>query len=536
MSKAVYFILALFIVFSCQQKPSSEEISEVIPTLLAEADTNSTLTAAYKDNNYQPIWVQSGGLNKAGEEFLEELDHIALDGLVKNHYLTEEQLTLLQQVKASKDPQLHAQLDVLLSRSFLQLASDLNRGRIDPADVNIEWKMDRKDPTTDYKEQLLAIRSRSSVENALEELRPSNAMYDELKALLQQLRETPKAEMSSVTAFEGKIEKGDKHEAVPLIRQKLILLQDLEEGQKNTEQVYDDQLFEAVKKFQRRHGLIDDGVIGADFVAAINYSQQDLISKILVNMERLRWLPDFSESDKNKVIVNIPDFHLYYIQEDDTVLTSKVVVGKDYRQTPVFKSEMTFLVFSPTWTLPETILWEDAIPAIQQDRAYLAKNNMKVLDYQENEVNSRKINWNRLEGKEDFPYLIRQAPGSGNPLGKVKFMFPNEHYIYIHDSPAQALFSRDDRTFSSGCIRMEKPEEFASLLLEDANDWDSEKIAKAMSQDEEQTVNLKESLDVWLLYLTVWSKDGKLEVREDVYDMDRKLAESLSLSVSEHFL
>lgn len=536
MNKAVYFILVLFIVFSCQQKPSSEEISEVIPALLTAADTDSTLAAAYKDNSYQPIWVQSGGLNKAGEGFLEQLDQITADGLVKEHYWTEEQTALLEQVKASKDPQLHAELDVLLSRSFLQLASDLNRGRIDPADINIEWKMDRKDPTTDYKEQMLSIGSRGSVEDALEELRPSNVLYEQLRSLLQKQRESPQEEMPLVPSIEGKIEKGDRHEAIPLIRQKLVLLQDLQDGSQDTELVYDDPLFEAVKNFQHRHGLIGDGVIGADFIAAINYSQQDLISKILVNMERLRWLPDFSEPDKDKVIVNIPDFNLYYIQEDDTVLTSKVVVGKDYRQTPVFKSEMKFLVFSPTWTLPETILWEDAIPAIQKDRAYLAKNNMKVLDHQGNEINPRKINWNRLEGKADFPYLIRQAPGSDNPLGKVKFMFPNEHYIYIHDSPAQALFSRDDRTFSSGCIRMEKPEEFASLLLKEADDWDGEKIAEAMNREEEQTVNLEESLDVWLLYLTVWSGEGKLEVREDVYDMDKKLAESLSLSISEHFL
>src|SRR5690606_30262102 len=236
-------------------------------------------------------------------------------------------------------------------------------------------------------------------------------------------------------------------------------------------------------------------------------------------MERLRWLPDFSETDKNKVIVNIPDFHLYYMQEKDTVLTSKVVVGKDYRQTPVFKSEMTYLVFSPTWTLPETILWEDAIPSIKNDEGYLKDNNMKVLDLQEKEVNYKKINWRKLENKEDFPYLIRQAPGSSNPLGKVKFMFPNEHYIYIHDSPAQGLFSQDERTFSSGCIRMEKPMEFAALLLKDAEDWDEEKIMEAMTLEEEKKVDLPEHQDVWILYLSIWGKEGDIEIREDVYDM-----------------
>src|SRR5690606_24802403 len=277
-------------------------------------------------------------------------------------------------------------------------------------------------------------------------------------------------------------------------------LKDLDQVEEGSSTTYDQALFEAVKRFQARHGLIDDGVIGADFIKAINYSHQDLLAKVQINMERLRWMPEFDKNENNKVIVNIPDYHLFYIQDEDTVLTSKVVVGKEYRQTPVFRAEMSYLVFSPSWTLPETILWEDAIPAIQKDRGYLAKNNMIVVDYQGNEVNPRRINWRELREAKDFPYAIRQAPGKDNPLGKVKFMFPNDHSIYIHDSPAQYLFSRDDRTFSSGCIRMEKPREFAAILLE-GTDWDEEKLMEAMNQEEEDTVNLEEPQDVWILYL-----------------------------------
>lgn len=535
MSKAVYSILFLFIVFSCQQKPLPEEVSEEISALLAEAEADSGLINAYAEDDYKPIWVKSGGLKNPGEDFLEGLEQIELDGLVKEVYWSEEQAALLEQVKASKDPKLHAQLDVAVSRSFLQLAADLNIGRVDPANINIEWKMARKSPTVDYKEQMLDMSNGASFDRILDQLRPSNAMYGQLRDLLQKQKENLQDQPPLVGSFEGKIEKGDSHEAIPMIRQKLVMLQDLEEDQQNMGQLYDDQLFEAVKSFQRRHGLIDDGVIGADFVGAINYNQQDLISKIVVNMERLRWLPDFMDTDKNKVIVNIPDFQLFYIQGNDTVLTSKVVVGRDYRQTPVFKSEMTYLVFSPTWTLPETILWEDAIPSIRKDKNYLQANYMEVLDHQGNKVNPTQVNWSGLRGKEDFPYMIRQSPGSTNPLGKVKFMFPNDHAIYIHDSPAQALFSRDGRTFSSGCIRMDKPQEFAAMLLEDA-DWDHERIIEAMNQDEEQNVTLAESLEVWILYLTLWDTEGKLEVREDVYDMDKKLAEALSLPLSGHFL
>jgi murein L,D-transpeptidase YcbB/YkuD len=535
MNRGVPFILLLFIVFSCQQKPSSEEISEAIPALLANADLDGNLESAYGSNDHRPIWVKSGGLNNGGEKFLEGLEEIVSDGLAKEDYWREEQQELLEQVKASKDPSLHAQLDIALSKAFLQMASDLNRGKVDPSAMDIEWKMARKEPTANYQELMLDLGGGGSLEKVLEELRPAHDLYANLRKLFQTLKENPLEESGFLAVPEEKIEKGDQHEAIPAVRKKLFLLKDLEQMPDGGSQIYDEQLFEAVKRFQHRHGLIDDGVIGADFIKAINYNHQDLLTKVQVNMERLRWMPDSLDNDRNKVLVNIPDFYLFYVQNEDTVLTSRVVVGQEYRQTPVFQAEMTYLAFSPTWTLPETILWEDAIPAIQKDRSYLAKNNMKVLDYQGNEVNPRKINWGQLKGKEDFPYIIRQAPGSDNPLGKVKFMFPNEHSIYIHDSPAQSLFTRDDRAFSSGCIRMEKPQEFAAMLLEDA-DWDEEMLAEAMNQPEEKTVNLKEPQQVWLLYLTVWSENGDIEVREDVYSMDRELAEALALPMSDHFL
>jgi len=535
-NRVAFICLILPFAFSCQQSPSSTEVAEILEPLLQSTEVDSVLANVYEENEFKPIWVKSRGLNTSGEDFYEALDGIVLDGLNKEDYLSKEQADLLEAVKESKDPKIHAQLDIAISNSFLKLASDLHVGRIDPSKLKIEWKMDRKAPTVSYEEILLSIAEGGSLNKGMEQLRPSNKLYTELRDLLSKQASEEQGQAGPIVAFDGKIEKGDRHESIPSIRKKLFVLKDLSDIQEGEEQLYDDQLFEAVKRFQKRHGLIDDGVIGGDFAAAINYSHQDLISKILINMERLRWLPDFSETDNNKVIVNIPDFHLYYMQEKDTVLTSRVVVGKEYRQTPVFKAEMTYLVFSPTWTLPETILWEDAIPAIQKDRGYLAKNNMKVLDMQENEVNSRQINWGKLQSKEDFPYLIRQSPGKLNPLGQVKFMFPNDHYIYIHDSPAQGLFSQDERTFSSGCIRMENPAEFAQILLEEAEEWDEEKISQAMNQDEEKTVKLNEAQDVWILYLTVWQNGDIVEVREDVYDMDRKLAEALAIPYSGNFL
>ena len=534
----VYPIAAFFILLSsCQSDPTQTEIAQSIKSsFLEKTDVDSSLVEVYSENEFHPIWIELGGLNKKGKEFIKELEEVAFDGLEKDNYLSEDQVMLLQKIKESKDLNTHAALDISLSKSFLQLASDLNIGMIDPSTLNIEWKMERKKPTMEFLELLQGIADGEDIEESLGLLRQKNEKYADLKALLEREINLQKEKEELVSSFEGKIEKGDTHQAIPLIRQKLIVTGDLEHPKQEVGERYDEELFKAVKNFQSRHGLIDDGIIGGDFLFSINYTHSDLISKLKINLERLRWLPDFTGSDHNQVIVNIPDYNLYYVQEGDTIFTSKVVVGKDYRQTPVFKSEMTYLVFSPTWTLPETILWEDAIPSIREDEEYLEKNHMRVLNFEEEEVDYKKIKWDELDEEEDFPYLIRQSPGDENPLGRVKFMFPNDYYIYIHDSPAQNLFSQDERTFSSGCIRMDKPEEFAALLLEGVDGWGEEEILDAMSLEEEKKVNLEEVQEVLILYLTIWSEEGTVQVRNDIYEMDKKLGKALSLPLSDHFL
>ena len=533
--RITYFISILITAFSCQQ-PSQKDIGESLEHILKSSEPDSLLTRIYEERNFKPIWVKSGGLKKQAENYFNELNLVAYDGLNKEDYIPDNQHQLLKEIGESSDPKAHAALDIAISQSFLNLASDMNIGKINPSSVNISWRMSRKTPTADYGQALLAMGDGKSLEQCLDELRPQHVHYEKLSTLLEELLSQESSEETKpVNAIQGEIERGDHHDAIPLIREKLVRLGDLPENDQASDDEYDDRLYESVRKFQLRHGLIADGVIGSDFIASVNYNNSDLITKIKVNLERLRWLPDFTSGEKARIIVNIPDFQLYYMEGKDTVFKSRVVVGKDYRQTPVFKAEMTYLVFSPTWTLPQTILWEDVIPAIRKDASYLEMNDMKVFDHEEKEVDFEEIPWDKLEGEEDFPYFIRQGPGGINPLGKVKFMFPNEYSIYIHDSPARELFSQDDRTFSSGCIRMENPFEFARILLE-GTDWNGEKIREAMDSGDEKRVDLAEAKDVWLLYLSIWDDEGRVEMRKDIYGMDRELAEALSLPVSEQFL
>ncbi len=528
--RALYSIAIVTLFFSCNPNPSQTEIAEAIEGLSVTME-DEELINVYRQNGNNPIWLKSGGINSSGQKLLDELDEIVFDGLNKADYLSEAHYALLEEVKDSENPEIFGQLDLALSSAFVKVARDLDIGKINPQDLDIEWKLERKVADVDHYEVLAGIASGDNPTKILDDLRPDNKEYDKLRTHLQKFLENNEEKNSQPVFFEGKIEKGDSHQAIPAIREKLAYWGEINEG--STGGIYDENLFNAVIAFQKRHGLIDDGVLGADFIEAINYTKADLINKVKVNLERWRWLPNFIESDKNRVIVNIPDFYMYYLEKEDTLLTSKVVVGREFRQTPVFKSEMTYIVFSPTWTLPETILWEDAIPAIAKNLGYLESHNMKVLNTSGEEQNPKKINWGKLKEKSDFPYMIRQSPGKENPLGRVKFMFPNDYSIYIHDSPAQSLFDKDERMFSSGCIRMEKPVEFASLLL---NDWDAEKINQSMGLAEEENISLSKAQEVWILYVSVWQKGDKLAVREDIYDMDKKLAKAMGLEVSKYFL
>lgn len=531
--RSLYFIAIVTLIFSCNQNPSQTEISQAIDGLTVTLEDDG-LANVYRENDNKPIWVKSGGLNSYGKKLMDELDEIVFDGLDKADYLDAAIYQDIEVIKESENPEIFAQLDIALSNTFVKLAKDLDIGKINPQALDIEWKMERKVADIDHYEILAGIASGDNPAKILDGLRPDNKEYDKLRSQLQELLANDEEENSQPVLFEGKIEKGESHQVIPAIRKKLSFWNEI--NSESTDQTYDEELFKSVIAFQKRHGLIDDGILGADFIEAINYSKQDLITKVKVNLERWRWMPNFINSDKNKVIVNIPDFYLYYLEKDDTLLTSKVVVGREFRQTPVFKSEMTYMVFSPTWTLPETILWEDAIPAIAKNQDYLKSHHMKVINNTGEEENPKKINWGKLKEKTDFPYMIRQSPGKENPLGRVKFMFPNEYSIYIHDSPAQSLFDKDERMFSSGCIRMEKPVEFASLLLDDMKDWDAEKINESMGLEAEENIALNKTQEVWILYVSVWQKGDRLAVREDIYDMDKKLAKAMGLEISKYFL
>jgi murein L,D-transpeptidase YcbB/YkuD len=278
--------------------------------------------------------------------------------------------------------------------------------------------------------------------------------------------------------------------------------------------------------FQNDWGLNPDGVIGKTTLEVLNSAPGMLINKLKVNMERFRWLP--LQLTEKYIIVNIANFELDLIKGADTLISMRAIVGKECRKTPVFNDRMTYIVFNPSWTVPPTILREDVIPELLKGPGYLEKNNMKLLRNDGSELAYNEIDWSKIS-IDNFPYIVRQNPGSANALGRVKFMFPNSDNVYIHDTPSRGYFAREDRAISSGCVRVEKPFDLAVLLLSDTPDWVSTRIRDAMQQDKEETVRLKMPVDVVLIYLTAWT-DGRdrIQFRKDVYQIDENVLEALN--------
>jgi len=320
------------------------------------------------------------------------------------------------------------------------------------------------------------------------------------------------------------IKPGESNKLIPDIRKRLIKLRYPLSDSSSV--LFNEELVQQLKMFQEDWGLNSDGVIGKSTLEYLNNLPYKLISQLKVNMERYRWLP--LQVTEKYIIVNIANFKLDLIAGADTLISMRVIVGKEPRITPVFNERLSYIVFSPTWTVPRTILNDDVIPELLKGPEYLEKRNMKLLRHDGSELAYNDIDWSTIS-KTNFPYRVRQNSGSGNSLGRVKFMFPNTYNVYIHDTPSKGSFATDNRDISSGCVRVEKPFDLAVILLSDTPEWSPENILKAMQQDKEQTVHLKIPVDVVLIYLTAWT-DGRdrIQFRKDIYQRDEPVFEALN--------
>ena len=416
-----------------------------------------------------------------------------------------------------------ANLDVWLTYLYLRYAADLSSGLSDLSHADPKWQI--RDKKTDALALLEQALDNNRVGKSLEELTPQHPQYTWLRDAFAKYRDIAQRGGWSAVPAGLKLKPGQQNAAVPAIARRLAVTGDFTGAVNEQDTTYGPELQEAVKRFQRRHGLEPDGAIGAAVVAQMNVPVEERLRQLSLSLERWRWLPQ--ELGQRHILVNVPEYRLEVWEDNKVPLQMRVVVGKKDTPTPIFSDDMTHIVFSPYWNVPPDIAKNETLPSVIRDPAFLNRTNMEVLDQSGNPVDPSSIDLSNA-GK----YRFRQRPGSSNSLGLVKFMFPNSYNVYLHDTPADSLFARATRSFSHGCVRVEQPEQLARYVLGDQPEWTTERIAAAMRAGVEKHVKLTRQIPVYLGYWTARvSPDGLVQFRDDLYGIDARQTTMLTAAL-----
>lgn len=380
--------------------------------------------------------------------------------------------------------------------------------------------------------------SKNNLDGAINSLKPQNPVYDRLISSLAKYKKIKENGGWPSIKDGKKLSRGSVDPRVAILRRRLIVSGDLEDNinskvdlnseSKSSYDKFDLLLENAVKKFQNRHNLLVDGVVGSGTIEALNIPVDEKIRHIKLNLNMWRKLP--SDMGNKFVLVNIPFFKLYTFENQRPIGEMKVIVGKNNWNTPLFSDEITYLEVNPYWNIPKSILIEDIIPKAKEDPNYIRKNNIRIVDgwgSEENEENLNIMNsyveyidWNEVDA-DNWQFRLRQEPGADNPLGRIKFMFPNKHNVYLHDTPLKEYFNRSARSFSHGCIRVEKPFLLADFLLANNPDWSSEQLQYQIDSGKNKTVSLNIPVPVHIMYFTVWADEKDTYFTKDIYNIYR---------------
>jgi murein L,D-transpeptidase YcbB/YkuD len=416
-----------------------------------------------------------------------------------------------------------AHLDAWLTYLYLRYAADLSSGLSGLSHADPKWQIrDKKTDTLALLEQAL---DRNQVGKSLQGLTPQHPQYIWLREALGKYRDIAQRGGWTGVPADLKLKPGQQNPAVPAMARRLAVTGDYTLTVNEQDTTYGPELQEAVKRFQRRHGLEPDGAVGAAVVAQMNVPVAERIRQLSLSLERWRWLP--RELGDRHILVNIPEYRLEVWENKQIPLQMRVVVGKKDTPTPIFSDEMTHIVFAPYWNVPPDIAKNETLPSVMRNPAFLQRMNMEVLDKGGNPVDPGSIDLSNAG-----EYRFRQRPGSSNSLGLVKFMFPNSYNVYLHDTPADSLFARATRSLSHGCVRVEQPEQLARYVLGDQPEWTQERIAAAMRAGVEKHVKLTQPIPVYLGYWTARvSADNLVQFRDDLYGIDARQATLLTAAL-----
>jgi murein L,D-transpeptidase YcbB/YkuD len=499
-----------------------------VPASEPNAMDLALLARFYEARQMRPLWITDQAATGRARTLATILEAAVQDGLNPDDYGA----TAIRQLLDATEPDALAELELRLSLGLIQFASDLASGRVEPSEVDRELFVYPQE--VDHAAIVRAAADTADLEAFLASFRPAQDEYRRLKAALAEFRaRATRGEKWGAVPDGPTLEPGASDPRVAGLRARLLQSTDAEEARLAAlasagREFYDGQLAAAVIRFQGRHGLAQDGKVGPRTLAALNVPLQERIRQMVLNLERRRWMPD--DLGARYVFVNLADFELKVVHAPKTVFDTRVVVGAPYHRTPAFSAEMTYLEFNPYWNVPPSIARNELLPEIKQDPGYLAANGFELLtDWNDGAaaIDPWSVDWSQIT-PEDFTWRLRQIPGEGNALGRIKFMFPNPFNVYLHDTPARHLFEQAERSFSHGCIRVEQPESFGGVILGGQDDWSPERIKAVIASGERMIVALEKPLPVHVEYLTAWvNKDGTVHFRNDVYGRDARLSEAL---------
>lgn len=504
-----------------------ESLDKVAATTTAEDDIAelALVHRFYAERDWQALWVTEERAVPAAFKLGEVLKQADEEGLDPTDYHS----PAIQALLASAKLDLLAPLEIRLTQSLVRYGADLNGGRLVPRQVDPELFVYPRD--LDRFALLQRVAAGGDITEILAELAPQNDGYRALKAALARYRLLAAMGGWNTINDGPTLDPGMRDDRVIALRARLRTTGELritDEGIPEDPVVYDATVQRAVERFQANHGLGIDGRVGKSTLAHLNTSVDTRVQQILANLERERWVA--GEAGDRYIAVNLADFTLRLYDQGRETFTSKVVIGTPYNRTPVFRRDMTYLEINPFWNVPPSIAGKELLTKIRKNPAYFGENGYELFSsWSESAtlVDPQTVDWSSVTAAR-FPYKIRQKPGIDNALGRIKFMLPNEFNIYLHDTPAKALFSQAERSFSHGCVRVEKPIDLAVFVLQDEAAWNRESVIAAIEKGDRRVVSLNKPLPVQIDYQTAWvDQSGVLQFRGDVYGRDVLLINAL---------
>ncbi len=478
---------------------------------------NELLPKFYEGRDFKPAWYDTSGY----DELIIELNAGVRQGFHPRDFHLPRLFDLYEAAKTGGADDV-AMFDVVASDAAIRLIHHLVFGKVDPKALDPDWNHSRpiiqSDPAFVMNDYLAgqgfsALMARIAVDNV---------QYDQLLAALEQYRDIALNGGWPVVP-DGEVIKPDTSDPrVVVLRERLLAEQGLTATNAQNSELYDEGLQSDVRRFQSRHGLEADGVIGQKTFRVLNRSVDERIDQLRLSLERARWL--MRDLDGSFVLVNIAGARTYLVRSDDTIWTTRSITGSQYRKTPVFRDTIKYMEFNPTWTVPSSIFRKDKLSRIRKDPGYLERNGYRVRNRDGAFVSPLAVNWSAANPA----VTLVQSPGPKNALGLVKFMFPNEYSVYLHDTSDRGLFDRNERNLSSGCVRLEHPFEFANLLMEGDPDWSQARMQSILDSKKTTRIDLPQPIPVLLTYWTAWVEDGEVHFREDIYERDAAILKALN--------